>query len=256
MAINFQDPATAVMEGIIDFHNDVQFYLIIILTFVAWSLFSIVSQFGLSLYVGKGVDLTALLQSRRDSLLLKGITHGTLLEIIWTLIPVFVLIAIAVPSFALLYAIDELVEPTLTVKIVGHQWYWSYEYNDQYHLAYDSYMIPEPELFDFEFRLLEVDKVLILPVRTHIRLLVTAADVLHSWAVPAFGVKMDCIPGRLNQVSLFLKREGLFYGQCSELCGVNHGFMPIGVHVWPVGSYSEWVKYSSVVRDLVETSSL
>jgi len=255
MAINFQDPATAVMEGIIDFHHDVQFYLIIILTFVAWSLFSVVFQFGSSLYVTRSANLTKLLEARRDSLILKNVSHGTVLEIVWTLVPVFVLIAIAIPSFALLYAIDEIIEPTLTVKIIGHQWYWSYEYTDQFTpIAYDSYMIPEPELKDYELRLLEVDSVLVLPVQTHIRLLVTATDVLHSWAVPAFGVKMDCIPGRLNQVSLFIKREGAFYGQCSELCGVNHGFMPIGVHVVPVQSYVSWVKNLPLLKGLIGSS--
>ena len=257
MKFNFQDPATAVMEGIIDFHHDVQFYLIIILTFVAWSLFSIVWEFGFAHYVTKGRSAADLLQARRDALILKQVNHGTVLEIVWTLIPVFVLIAIAIPSFALLYSIDEIIEPALTVKIIGHQWYWSYEYTDQFTpVTYDSYMVPEPELAPEGFRLLEVDNVLLLPVQTHIRLLVTAADVLHSWAVPAFGVKMDCIPGRLNQVSLFIKREGAFYGQCSELCGVNHGFMPIGVYVVPIHSYVNWIKNLSLLRELVDTYNI
>jgi cytochrome c oxidase subunit 2 len=246
MAVNFQDPATSIMEGIIDFHHDVQFYLIVILTFVAWCLFSIVSEFGLRFYINKNSSLNASLQSRRDSLVLKNITHGTTLEIVWTLLPVFVLVAIAIPSFALLYAIDELVEPTLTIKAIGHQWYWSYEYSDSAFgaLLFDSYMVPESDLSLGQLRLLEVDRQLYLPTYTHIRVLVTATDVLHSWAVPALGVKMDCVPGRLNQVSLFIKREGTFYGQCSELCGVNHGFMPISVKAVNLDNFSDWLEAS------------
>lgn len=240
MRIDFQDPATPIMEGIIDFHHDVQFYLIVILVFVAWCLLSIVQEFGLRFYISKTSSIEESLQARRDSLFLKEVTHGTVLEIIWTLVPVFVLIAIAIPSFALLYAIDELVEPTLTVKVIGHQWYWSYEYSDSKYgdLNFDSYMIPENDLELGQLRLLEVDRKLWLPVYTHIRILVTATDVLHAWAVPALGVKMDCVPGRLNQVSLFIKREGTFYGQCSELCGVNHGFMPIAVKVVPLNWFA------------------
>lgn len=245
---DFQNPATSIMEGIIDFHHDVQFYLIIIVTFVAWSLFSIVFEFGFSHYINGATEgkLGSVLEARRASLLLKNVTHGTVLEIVWTILPVFVLIAIAVPSFALLYAVDELVEPTLTVKVVGHQWYWSYEYSDyaEGDLMFDSNMVFEEELEPGQLRLLEVDRKLWLPTLTHIRILVTAADVLHSWAVPSFGVKMDCIPGRLNQVSLFIKREGVFYGQCSELCGVNHGFMPIAVKAVPIDLFNFWVDFN------------
>jgi cytochrome c oxidase subunit 2 len=242
MQFDFQDPVTPIMEGIIDFHHDIQFYLIVIVTFVAWCLASIVYEFGYRFYIQEQVSLVDVMTSRRNSLLLKHVTHGTVLEIVWTIVPVFVLVAIAVPSFALLYAIDEIVEPTVTIKVVGHQWYWSYEYSDldEGALAFDSYMIPEADLLLGEFRLLEVDRKLWLPTYTHIRVLVTAADVLHSWAVPSFGVKMDCVPGRLNQVSLFLKREGTFYGQCSELCGVNHGFMPIAVKAVSTETFVDW----------------
>lgn len=242
MQFDFQDPATPIMEGIIDFHHDIQFYLIVIVIFVAWCLFSIVYEFGYRFYVQEQVSFEDTMSSRRNSLILKNVTHGTTLEIIWTIIPVFVLIAIAIPSFALLYAIDEIIEPVVTVKVVGHQWYWSYEYSDSEFgdLSFDSYMVPEVDLSLGEFRLLEVDRRLWLPTYTHIRVLVTAADVLHSWAVPAFGVKMDCVPGRLNQVSLFIKREGTFYGQCSELCGVNHGFMPIAVKAVSIETFVDW----------------
>lgn len=247
MVFNFQDPATAIMEGIIDFHHDIQFYLIVILTFVGWCMFSIVYEFGLKMYFTDSTENVAdVLAARKNSIILHRVNHHTILEIVWTIMPVFVLIAIAVPSFALLYAIDELIEPTLTVKVVGHQWYWSYEYSDytEGDLMFDSYMVSEDDLEPGQLRLLEVDRKLWLPTFTHIRILVTAADVLHSWAVPSFGVKMDCIPGRLNQVSLFIKREGIFYGQCSELCGVNHGFMPIAVKAVPIDLFNFWVNYN------------
>jgi cytochrome c oxidase subunit 2 len=160
---------------------------------------------------------------------------------------------IAVPSFALLYSMDEVIDPAITLKVVGHQWYWSYEYSDhkrpsefgatEYvgNVSFDSYMVPDEELRVGELRLLEVDNDVVLPIDTHIRVLITSADVLHSWAVPALGVKMDAVPGRLNQVSLFIKRHGAYYGQCSELCGVNHGFMPICVHAVTMKQYLAWL---------------
>jgi cytochrome c oxidase subunit 2 len=169
------------------------------------------------------------------NLVAQKFTHSSLLEIIWTIIPAIALVLIAVPSFSLLYSLDELVNPSVTLKIVGHQWYWSYEYSDYSELtggeslAFDSYMLPTEDLTVGGFRLLEVDKRVVLPINLHIRLLVTASDVIHSWAVPSFGVKMDGCPGRLSQTALFIKREGTYYGQCSEICGINHGFMPIVV---------------------------
>jgi cytochrome c oxidase subunit 2 len=152
---------------------------------------------------------------------------------------------VALPSFALLYSIDEVIDPAVTIKVVGHQWYWSYEYSDfEAQLGtinFDSYMIPEDELEMGELRLLEVDNRIVLPVNTHIRVLVTAADVLHSWAAPSLGVKMDACPGRLNQTSLFILREGVFYGQCSEICGVGHGNMPIVVEAVALDKYISWL---------------
>ena len=153
---------------------------------------------------------------------------------------------LALPSFALLYSIDEIVDPSLTLKVIGHQWYWTYEYSDyansdETSIVFDSYMIPEDDLEFGQLRLLEVDNRVVLPVQTHVRVIITAADVLHSWAVPSLGVKCDAVPGRLNQTSLFLKREGVFYGQCSELCGVNHGFMPIVVEGVSLDDYIAWV---------------
>jgi cytochrome c oxidase subunit 2 len=170
-----------------------------------------------------------------------------LLEIVWTIIQALILVLIAVPSFALLYSLDEILDPQITLKIVGHQWYWSYEYSDYLTtqsdegFGFDSYLLSADDLTPGAFRLLEVDNRVVLPVNTHIRLLVSAADVLHSWAVPSFGIKVDACPGRLSQASLFLKREGVFYGQCSEICGINHGFMPIVVKSVSISEYLAWL---------------
>jgi cytochrome c oxidase subunit 2 len=180
-----------------------------------------------------------------------------LLEIVWTIIPALILVLIAVPSFALLYSLDEILDPQITLKIVGHQWYWSYEYSDYLTtqsdegFGFDSYLLSADDLTPGAFRLLEVDNRVVLPVNTHIRLLVSAADVLHSWAVPSFGIKVDACPGRLSQASLFIKREGVYYGQCSEICGVNHGFMPIVVKGVSVDTFVTWIaaKLDSLVLD-------
>lgn len=263
----FQDPATPVMEGIIDLHHSIFFFLIIILIivlFVFKEFFEIflapisnimpTAQFYLKIMLTKadGLDVRAYSFKRHliTSVFLrklftryKNFTHNAIIEIVWTVIPSIVLILIAIPSFMLLYAIDEIVYPQITVKILGHQWFWSYESYDIFNseaktiYKYDSYMIPSDELNVGQLRLLEVDLPLYLPIRTHIRLLITSSDVLHSWAVPALGVKMDAVPGRLNQVSIFIKRVGVFYGQCSEICGINHGFMPIVVKAIPVDNY-------------------
>lgn len=242
LLLGFQDSATPIMEGIIDLHNYIFFYLTLVLIFVLSFLVNIVYCSGV-----KSNDLTDVqkLFAHRTSMFESlSIRHDIPLEVIWTLIPSFILISIAVPSLALLYSMDEVVMPGLVVKVIGHQWYWSYEYSNtavEFELDYykyqigvegpsfDSYMIVEDELKHGHLRLLEVDRQLVLPSQTHIRLLVTSSDVLHSWAVPSLGIKIDAVPGRLSQVNLFLKRQGTFYGQCSEICGVNHGFMPIAV---------------------------
>jgi cytochrome c oxidase subunit 2 len=175
-----------------------------------------------------------------------NVIHGTAIEIAWTVTPSLILVLIAVPSFALLYSMDEVVDPAVTLKCIGHQWYWTYEYSDyatadDTSIVYDSYMIPEDDLEAGQLRLLEVDNRVVLPVNTHIRVIITGADVLHSWAVPSLAVKCDGVPGRLNQVSMYIDREGIFYGQCSELCGVNHGFMPIVVEAVSLDDYVAWV---------------
>jgi len=230
--LGLQDPATPVFEGMIFFHNYLVFFLIIIGCFVFWVLYFTLSSF----------DEAVNPASKRQIF-----THSSLLEIVWTILPAVVLLLIAIPSFALLYSLDELIDPSVTLKVIGHQWYWSYEYSDYASLSggetlgYDSYMVTMDDLLKGSFRLLETDNRVVLPVNTHIRVLVTAADVLHSWAVPSFGIKVDACPGRLTQASLFLKREGVYYGQCSEICGVNHGFMPIVVKGVSVDKFTNWI---------------
>jgi len=228
--LGLQDPASPVVEGMLHFHNYIMLFLITIGLFVVWMLYQVVNSFN------EEVNPVA-----------QKFVHSSLLEIVWTIIPALVLLLIAIPSFALLYSLDELIDPSTTLKVVGHQWYWSYEYSDYVTLEggeslnFDSYMIATNDLTHGSFRLLEVDNRVVLPVNTHIRLLVTAADVLHSWAVPSFGIKVDACPGRLSQASLFIKREGVYYGQCSEICGVNHGFMPIVVKATPVDEFTSWI---------------
>nr|QNR39872.1 cytochrome c oxidase subunit 2 [Cyanidiococcus yangmingshanensis]UNJ18956.1 cytochrome c oxidase subunit 2 [Cyanidioschyzonaceae sp. 2 FvB-2021] len=228
--IGFQDPATPVIEGIINLHHDLIFFFVLIFVFVVWILMRAIYLFNFD-----------------NNKVAINYSHGTLIELIWTVVPILILILIAVPSFALLYSIDEIINPAVTVKAVGHQWYWSYEYSDYITDAgevinFDSYMIPEEDLQNGQLRLLEVDNRMVIPVNTHVRIIVTSADVIHSWAVPSLGVKCDGIPGRLNQISLFIKREGVYYGQCSELCGVNHGFMPIVVEAVSLNNYVDWIQ--------------
>ena len=223
-----QDPATTIVEGMIDFHGFLLLVLITIGVLVCWILYIIIKNF-----------------SEDNNPTANKFTHASLLEIVWTIIPALILLVIAWPSFVLLYSLDEYIDPSVTLKIVGHQWYWSYEYSDfaakNGGINFDSYMVAANDLTLGAFRLLEVDNRVVLPVKTHIRLLITAADVLHSWAVPSFGIKVDACPGRLSQASIFIKRRGTFYGQCSEICGVNHGFMPIVVKTVSVNTYVNWL---------------
>lgn len=243
-----QDPATPVAEGIRRFHSDRLRVRTMVTVFVTWMLSRRVVRFT---------------EGGRPS----RVVHGTRIEVVWTRVPARILRGIAVPSFTLLYSVDERVSPGRTVKVVGHQWYWTYEYSEALNgeREFDSYMIPEEErngsdhlhiqLLRCELeeyknlerreyvqsqplrRRLEVDHRRRRPRQTQRRVIVTAADVLHSWAVPSFGVKIDACPGRLNQVARYVTRPGVYYGQCSEICGVNHGFMPIVVEVKPVWEY-------------------
>nr|YP_009487682.1 cytochrome c oxidase subunit II [Anopheles lanei]AWB98435.1 cytochrome c oxidase subunit 2 [Anopheles lanei] len=167
--------------------------------------------------------------------------HGQTIEIIWTVLPAIILMFIALPSLRLLYLMDEINTPSITLKSIGHQWYWSYEYSDFLNLEFDSYMIPTNELELNGFRLLDVDNRVVLPMNNQIRILVTATDVLHSWTVPSLGVKVDATPGRLNQLNFLINRPGLFFGQCSEICGANHSFMPIVIESIPMNFFIKWI---------------
>ena len=228
--IGFQDSAAPGFSGIVELHNTIFFYLVVICVGVFWALGSIIFYYNI----------------KKSPIVHKYLNHGTLIELIWTISPAFILIAIAFPSFRLLYLLDEVISPTITIKVVGHQWYWSYEYSDYINesgesIEFDSYMIPESDLELGQFRLLDVDNKVIVPVETHIRLIVTGADVLHSFAVPSLGIKIDATPGRLNQTSILAERTGVFYGQCSEICGIWHGFMPIAVEAVSVQDYLSWI---------------
>nr|AWN56201.1 cytochrome c oxidase subunit 2 [Dinocampus coccinellae] len=165
------------------------------------------------------------------------IMHNQLLEVVWTLIPVVVLVFMVFPSLKILYMVEEMLNPFMTLKIIGHQWFWVYEYNGLYDLELTSFMTENCE----EFRLLDVDNRLILPVKTKVRGLVTAVDVIHSWAMPSLGIKVDAVPGRLNQCFIYMDRTGLFYGQCSEICGLNHSFMPIVIEGVKLNYFCHWL---------------
>lgn len=222
--IGLQNRASPLMEQLIFFHDHALLILILITTLVGYFIVSLVANKFVNRYL----------------------LDGQMIEIIWTVLPAVILIILALPSLRLLYLIDETTEPRITLKTIGHQWYWSYEYSDFNNIEFDSYMIPTNSLNNSEFRLLEVDNRVILPYLTQIRLLVTAADVLHSWTIPSLGVKADAVPGRLNQLNILFNRPGVFYGQCSEICGANHSFIPISVEAVNPQDFLTWVKqYSS-----------
>nr|ARH55075.1 cytochrome c oxidase subunit 2 [Luperomorpha xanthodera] len=202
-----QDSVSPLMEQLSYFHDHALMILLIITV--------LVSQLMISLFFNKFIH--------------RYLLEGQLIEIIWTVLPSITLIFIAIPSLRLIYILDEVNNPLITIKTIGHQWYWSYEYSDFKNIEFDSYMIPTSDLNAFNFRLLDVDNRIMIPLETNVRMLITAADVIHSWTIPSLGVKIDATPGRLNQISFNLNRPGLFYGQCSEICGTNHSFMPIVV---------------------------
>ncbi|KAI3893899.1 hypothetical protein MKX03_005836 [Papaver bracteatum] len=201
-----QDAATPMMQGIMDLHHDIFFFLILILVFVSWMLVRALWHF-----------------HYQTNPIPQRIVHGTTIEILWTIFPSIILMFIAIPSFALLYSMDEVVvDPAITIKAIGHQWYRTYEYSDynssdEQSLTFDSYMIPEDDSELGQSRLLEVDNRVVVPAKTYIFIIITSADVLHSWVVPSLGVKCDVVPGRSNQTSILVQREGVYYGQCSEI---------------------------------------
>nr|YP_009542006.1 cytochrome c oxidase subunit II [Xiphidiopsis gurneyi]AYR06706.1 cytochrome c oxidase subunit II [Xiphidiopsis gurneyi] len=218
--LNLQNAASPLMEQLIFFHDHTLLILLMITVLVAY------------------IMLTLFFNKYTHRYLLEGQT----IEVIWTILPAITLIFIALPSLRLLYLLDESMDPIITVKTVGHQWYWSYEYTDFINPhEFDSYMIPYNEMSNNGFRLLDVDNRTVLPFNTQIRMLVTAADVLHSWTVPSLGVSVDATPGRLNQISFFMNRPGLYYGQCSEICGTNHSFMPIVLESVNTKTFINWI---------------
>jgi cytochrome c oxidase subunit 2 len=228
--VYFQDSGTPQMEALVELHDNIVFYLIIILFGVGWLLVTIMNKFG---------DMASPLSQRFTS-------HGTTIEIIWTVTPGIILILIAFPSFKLLYLMDEIIDPIFAIFAEGHQWYWSYQYvdflNDDYEsLEFDSYLIPETDLEDGALRMLEVDNRLVVPELTHIRFVVQGADVIHSFACPALGLKCDAYPGRLNQSSFMISRAGTFYGQCSEICGILHSSMPTVIEAVSSEKFVKWL---------------
>nr|YP_010175639.1 cytochrome c oxidase subunit II [Corythoxestis sunosei]QSL98899.1 cytochrome c oxidase subunit II [Corythoxestis sunosei] len=217
--LNFQNSNSPLMEQIIFFHDHTLMILIMITILVGYIM--------MSLFFNKFIN--------------RFLLEGQLIELIWTIIPAITLIFIALPSLRLLYLMDELNNPLITLKSIGHQWYWSYEYSDFKEISFDSYMIPSNDLNLNSFRLLEVDNRIMLPMNNQIRILVTASDVIHSWTIPSLGVKVDANPGRLNQTNFFLSRPGTYFGQCSEICGANHSFMPIVVESISINNFVKWI---------------
>nr|QFZ89529.1 cytochrome oxidase subunit II [Megascolecidae sp. YN201745-01] len=217
--IMFQDAASPVMMQLISFHDHALIILTLVLTVVAYA-------------------LTALMLNKCVN---RYILEAQTIETVWTILPALILLVLALPSLRILYITDEVSNPSLTVKTVGHQWYWSYEYTDFTNVEMDSYMIPTNELKPGDFRLLEVDNRIVVPMQLEVRMLITAADVLHSWTIPSLGVKVDAVPGRLNQIGFSTSHPGVFYGQCSEICGANHSFMPIAMEVVDSKSFMKWI---------------
>nr|AEM66744.1 cytochrome c oxidase subunit II [Mecinus cf. janthinus JJ-2011] len=214
-----QDSASPLMEQLMYFHDHTLMILIIITIFVG--------QMLLSMLFNKFIH--------------RFLLEGQLIEMVWTILPAIILIMIALPSLRLLYILDEIFNPTITVKTIGHQWFWSYEYSDYKNIEFDSYMIPDNQLLNSDFRLLDVDNRMVIPFNTQIRIIVTSIDVIHSWTIPSLGIKIDATPGRLNQANFNINRTSLFFGQCSEICGANHSFMPIVIEAVSTNKFICWV---------------
>nr|WKU84195.1 cytochrome c oxidase subunit II [Syrphus rectus] len=217
--LGLQDSASPLMEQLTFFHDHTMLILVMITMMVSYMM--------IMLFFNKYSN--------------RYLLHGQTIETIWTILPTFILLFIAFPSLRLLYLMDEISEPSITLKSIGHQWYWSYEYSDFLNIEFDSYMIPTNEMNMNSFRLLDVDNRIVLPMNSQIRILVTAADVIHSWTIPALGVKIDGTPGRLNQTNFLINRPGVFFGQCSEICGANHSFMPIVIESVPINFFIKWI---------------
>nr|YP_097157.1 cytochrome c oxidase subunit II [Desmognathus wrighti]AAU20594.1 cytochrome c oxidase subunit II [Desmognathus wrighti] len=219
--LGFQDAASPIMEELLYFHDHAMMAVFLISTLV--------------LYI-----ITAMLTTKLTN---TNAMDAQEIEMVWTIMPAIILIVIALPSLRILYLMDEINDPCLTVKAIGHQWYWTYEFMNYNCLTFDSYMCPTQDLLPGEFRLLEVDNRLVIPMKSPIRMLISADDVLHSWAIPSLGIKTDAIPGRLNQTTFTASRPGVFFGQCSEICGANHSFMPIAVEATSLSNFYLWASH-------------
>nr|YP_009240111.1 cytochrome c oxidase subunit II [Trichiosoma anthracinum]AMN87262.1 cytochrome c oxidase subunit II [Trichiosoma anthracinum] len=219
MNFNLQDAMSPSMEQLIFFHDHSMIILILITMSILYLMASMLFNKFINRYLLNKQNI----------------------EIIWTVMPMLMLIFIAMPSIHLLYLMDEVSNPILTIKSIGHQWYWSYEYSDFKNIEFESYMNQKNKIKLNSFRLLDVDNNLVLPMNTSMRMLITSSDVIHSWAMPSLGKKIDAIPGRLNQISLTIKRPGLLFGQCSEICGANHSFMPIVIESIPMNMFLKWI---------------
>lgn len=217
--LSFQDAASPTILQLIAFHDHAILIIILVLTFVGYFIILLVT----------------------NSIISRKTLEANELETIWTILPAVILIFLALPSLRLLYLIDEVSHPQLTLKAVGHQWYWRYEYSDFSKVEFDSYIIPSEDTQLGNYRLLEVDHRIVIPSITEIRLLISSADVIHSWSLPSAGLKVDAVPGRLNQLGFSITHPGVFYGQCSEICGSSHSFIPIAIESVPVSTFTSWL---------------
>nr|YP_010580151.1 cytochrome c oxidase subunit II [Trichogramma pretiosum]UZS90452.1 cytochrome c oxidase subunit II [Trichogramma pretiosum] len=215
-----QDANSYIMENLIMFHDYGMLIVLMIVVLIMYMLFFML--------MNKMVN--------------RNLLEGQLIEIVWTLIPMLFLLFLSIPSLKILYLTDEIKNSILSIKIIGHQWYWSYEYNDFYMINFDSFMINDLMNDNNLFRLLDVDNRMVVPLNNQIRLLINSSDVIHSFAMPSLGIKVDAVPGRINQIMMMLNRPGLFYGQCSEICGVNHSFMPIVIEGTNLLNFLNWMK--------------
>nr|YP_010531062.1 cytochrome c oxidase subunit II [Cladolidia robusta]UXW93609.1 cytochrome c oxidase subunit II [Cladolidia robusta] len=215
----FQDPASPMMEQLITLHDHIMMILILITMTVMYMMYSILM----------------------NKMINRFLMEGQMIEFIWTITPAIMLIMIAMPSLKTLYMIEESNNPMLTIKAIGHQWYWSYEYSDLNKIDMDSYMKPNQELKNNNMRLLDTDYQMILPFNTPIRILTSSLDVIHSWTIPCLGIKIDASPGRINQANMYINKPGIYYGQCSEICGTNHSFMPIMAEAINTNMFMKWL---------------
>nr|AKM70225.1 cytochrome oxidase subunit II [Anoecia fulviabdominalis] len=218
MKLSFQNSNSPLMEQLIFFHDHTIFIISMIMFMISYIMIFIINN--------KFINIKIL--------------ENQMIELIWTITPPLILIFIAMPSLHLLYLMDETKSPLLTIKIFGHQWFWSYEYSDFKNIEFDSYMMNSN--FKENFRLIEVDNKTIMPFKINMRLLISSEDVIHSWTIPSLAIKIDAIPGRMNQINLFLNRPGLYFGQCSEICGINHSFMPIQIESINLKKFIYWIK--------------